>query len=134
MITIDYWLTNMSFSQRVVTLRKQRGLTQQGLSDATGIHVQQIKRYESGSSLPTADALKKLAVVLHVTSDFLLFEPEEREPKEDMKLRFEALAAISATDQAVVKAVIDAIIVKSQITQAVTEASKTTRNEDKKDE
>lgn len=118
----------MSFSQRVVTLRKQRGLTQQGLSDATCIHVQQIKRYESGSSLPTADALKKLAVVLHVTSDFLLFEPEECEPKDDMKLRFEALAAMSATDQAVVKAVIDAIMVKSQVTQAVTEVSKNTRH------
>ncbi|HGJ5855576.1 helix-turn-helix domain-containing protein [Arsenophonus nasoniae] len=102
----------MSFSQRVVTLRKQRGLTQQGLSDATGIHVQQIKRYESGSSLPTA---------------------EEREPKDDMKLRFEALAAMSATDQAVVKAVIDAIMVKSQVTQAVTEVSKNTRHGVKKD-
>lgn len=123
----------MSFSQRVVTLRKQRGLTQQGLSDATGIHVQQIKRYESGSSLPTADALKKRAVVLHVTSDFLLFEPEEREPKDDMKLRFKALAAMSATDQAVVKAVIDAIMVKSQVTQAVTEVSKNTRHGVKKD-
>ncbi|WGL94145.1 helix-turn-helix domain-containing protein [Arsenophonus nasoniae] len=133
MITIDYGLINMSFSQRVVTLRKQRGLTQQGLSDATGIHVQQIKRYESGSSLPTADALKKLAVVLHVTSDFLLFETEEREPKDDMKLRFEALAAMSATDQAVVKAVIDAIMVKSQVTQAVTEVSKNTRHGVKKD-
>ncbi|MBT0731132.1 helix-turn-helix transcriptional regulator [Rosenbergiella nectarea subsp. apis] len=119
MDNIHYWLTTMSFSQRVVALRKQRGLTQQSLSDATGIHVQQIKRYEAGSSLPTADALKKLAVVLHVTSDFLLFEPGEREPEDDMKLRFEAVAAMSAKDQEVAKAVLDAMIVKSQVTQAV---------------
>jgi len=126
---IHYWFTSMSFSQRIVALRKQRGLTQQGLSDATGIHVQQIKRYEAGSSLPTADALKKLAIVLHVTSDFLLFEPGEREPEDDMKLRFEAVAAMSAEDREVAKAVLDAMIVKSQVTQAVERVGKTAAKE-----
>jgi len=126
---ILYWLTIMSFSQRIVALRKQCGLTQQGLSDATGIHVQQIKRYEAGSSLPTADALKKLAIVLHVTSDFLLFEPGEREPEDDMKLRFEAVAAMSEEDREVAKAVLDAMIVKSQVTQTVARVGKTTTKE-----
>ncbi|WP_338091487.1 helix-turn-helix transcriptional regulator [Sodalis ligni] len=119
----------MSFSQRIVTLRKQRGLTQQGLSDATGIHVQQIKRYEAGSSLPTADALKKLAIILHVTADFLLFEPGEREPEDDMKLRFEAVAAMPEEDREVAKAVLDAMIVKSQVTQTVTRVGKTAAKE-----
>lgn len=36
-----------------------------------------------------------------------------------MKLRFEAVAAMSAKDQEVAKAVLDAMIVKSQVTQAV---------------
>ncbi|BES85060.1 hypothetical protein PEC302107_40820 [Pectobacterium araliae] len=126
MDNIHYWFTAMNFSQRIVALRKQRGLTQQGLSDATGIHVQQIKRYEAGSSLPTADALKKLAIVLHVTADFLLFEPGEREPEDDMKLRFEAVAAMSEEDREVAKAVLDAMIVKSQVTQAVDRVSKNT--------
>lgn len=110
-----HWLPAMSFAERIVSLRKQQGLTQQGLSDATGIHVQQIKRYEGGSSQPTAEALKKLALVLHVTTDFLLFEEGEREPDDDLKLRFEAIAAMPPADQAVAKAVLDAIIVKSQL-------------------
>uniref|UniRef100_UPI0019813E08 helix-turn-helix domain-containing protein n=1 Tax=Pseudomonas viridiflava TaxID=33069 RepID=UPI0019813E08 len=59
-----------------VELRKKHGMTQRGFSAATEIHVQQIKRYEVGSSLPTADALKKLAIAQHVTSDFLLFETD----------------------------------------------------------
>lgn len=129
MDNVHYWLIIMSFSQRIVSLRKQRGLTQQGLSDATGIHVQQIKRYEAGSSLPTADALKKLAIVLHVTADFLLFEPGEREPEDDMKLRFEAVAAMPEEDREVAKAVLDAMIVKSQVTQAVSRVGKTTAKE-----
>jgi len=105
----------MTFAERIVSLRKQWGLTQQGLSDAAQIHVQQIKRYEAGSSQPTAEALKKLALVLHVSTDFLLFEEGEREPDDDLKLRFEAIAAMPPADQAVAKAVLDAMIVKSQV-------------------
>jgi transcriptional regulator with XRE-family HTH domain len=106
----------MSFSARVIALRKQKGLTQQSLSDASGIHVQQIKRYEAGKAKPTAEALKKLALALHVTSNTLLFEEGEREPDDDLKLRFEAIAAMLPKEQDIAKAVLDAMIVKSQVT------------------
>ncbi|EAB7344727.1 TPA: helix-turn-helix transcriptional regulator [Salmonella enterica subsp. enterica serovar Concord] len=129
MVCIQDWLTTMSFSQRVIELRKKCGLTQQGLSDATGIHVQQIKRYEAGSSQPTAEALKKLAVVLHVTADFLLFEPGEREPEDDLKLRFEAVAAMSTDEQEVAKAVLDAMIVKSQVSRTMAQVTKNAAKE-----
>ncbi|MBU9821459.1 hypothetical protein J1782_16315 [Rahnella sp. BCC 1045] len=43
-----------------------------------------------------------------------------------MKLRFEALAAMSVEDQEVAKAVLDAMIVKSQVTQTVARVSKAT--------
>ena len=115
---LHHWLT-MSFSARVITLRKQKGLTQQGLADMSSIHVQQIKRYEAGHAQPTAEALKKLALALHVTADTLLFEEGEREPDDDLKLRFEAIAAMLPEEQEVAKAVLDAIIVKSQVTGAL---------------
>jgi transcriptional regulator with XRE-family HTH domain len=124
MAHLHHWLATMSFSARLIGLRKQKGLTQQGLSDATGIHVQQIKRYEAGSSQPTAEALKKLAVALHVSADFLLFEEGEREPEEDLKLRFEAIAAMPPEEQDVAKAVLDAMIVKSQVAGALERVSK----------
>ena len=65
-------------------------VTEQSLADAAGIHVQQIKRYEAGSSQPTAEALKKLALSLRVATDALLFEENERGPDEALKLQFEA--------------------------------------------
>ncbi|MFZ4835190.1 hypothetical protein [Rouxiella sp. Mn2063] len=68
-------------------------------------------------------------IILHVTSDFLLFEPGEREPEDDMKLRFEAVAAMPEEDREVAKAVLDAMIVKSQVTQAVEQVGKTTAKE-----
>lgn len=131
MAYLYHWFVNMSFSARVITLRKKKGLTQQSLADAADIHVQQIKRYEAGHAQPTADALKKLALALHVTTDTLLFEEGEREPDDDLKLRFEAIAAMLPEEQEVAKAVLDAIIVKSQVTGALERVGKPAAKEKK---
>lgn len=131
MAYLYHWFVNMSFSARIITLRKKKGLTQQSLADAADIHVQQIKRYEAGHAQPTADALKKLALALHVTTDTLLFEEGEREPDDDLKLRFEAIAAMLPEEQEVAKAVLDAIIVKSQVTGALERVGKPAAKEKK---
>lgn len=109
----------MSFAAKLITLRKEKGFTQQSLAEACGIHVQQIKRYEAGSSQPTAEALKKLALTLHVSVDSLLFEDGERGPDEELRLQFEALSAMPPEEKAVAKAVLDAIIVKNQVAGAL---------------
>lgn len=127
MSSLYFELSAMSFSERVVLLRKQHNLTQQGLADATGIHVQQIKHYESGRSQPTAEMLKKLALALHVTTDFLLFEDGERDPQGDWKLLFEGLNAMTPADQAAAKSVLDAMIVRSQVTEAVERVKSATK-------
>lgn len=46
----SYWLNSMSVADRLIHIRKSKGLTQQALADAVGLHVTQIKRYEAGSS------------------------------------------------------------------------------------
>ena len=79
-------LTTMSLAERLVVLRKQKGLTQQALADALGLHITQVKRYEAGSSQPSLEAVKKIAQTLRVTTDSLIFEPEELEPDEDLRL------------------------------------------------
>ena len=90
---------------------------------ASGIDVQQIKRYEAGSAQPTDVALKKFVPALYASTGFLLFEEGEREPDDDLKLRFEAIAAMRPEEQEVAKAVLDAIIVKSQVAGALARVS-----------
>jgi transcriptional regulator with XRE-family HTH domain len=102
----------MSFALRLITLRRERGLTQQGFADATGIHVQQIKRYEAGTSQPSAEALKKIAKAFGVTTDWLLFEDAERGPDEDLRLQFEAMAQLTPEEKAVARAVLEGLILK----------------------
>ncbi|WP_335930006.1 helix-turn-helix transcriptional regulator [Paraburkholderia pallida] len=104
----------MSFSARLISLRKNRGLTQQGLADATGIHVQQVKRYEAGSSEPSAEALRKIARTFAISTDWLLFEDGERAPSDDLALQFEAVQQLSDEERAVVKEVVESLIIKYQ--------------------
>jgi transcriptional regulator with XRE-family HTH domain len=59
----------MDFPKRLATLRNERGMTQGTLAQHVGIHVSQLRRYEAGSSSPTLDVLRKLAIALSVSSD-----------------------------------------------------------------
>lgn len=40
----------MAFPERLAAGRKKRKLTQQNLADAVGVHLSQIRRYESGET------------------------------------------------------------------------------------
>lgn len=112
MATFITHLISMSIAQRLVTLRKQKGLTQQALARALELHITQVKRYEAGTSQPSLEALKKLAMTFRVTTDFLIFEPEELEPDEDLRLQFKAVSDMPADEQRVVKQLLEGMIIK----------------------
>jgi len=57
--------------------------------------------------------LKKLVLARHAGTNFRLFEEGKREPDNNFKLRFQAMAAVWPEEQEVATAVLDAIIVKS---------------------
>ncbi len=46
------------------------------MADTIGIHVNSLKKYEAGQAQPSLDALKKIAIALHVSTDFLLFDEQ----------------------------------------------------------
>ena len=104
----------MHFPARLIQLRKAAGLTQQTLSDTAELHVNQIRRYEAGTAQPTLEALIRLAKALHVSLDRLVFEDDERGPDEEFKLRFEALTQLDAGERAVVRELLDGMLLKHQ--------------------
>jgi len=107
----------MSFTVRFLQLRKQHNLTQPQMAEAIGIHVTQVKRYEAGEAQPSLDILKKIATAFNVTTDWLIFEEGEREPKDDLKLKFEAIAQMDSHERQAVDALLDAMILKHQAKQ-----------------
>jgi transcriptional regulator with XRE-family HTH domain len=104
----------VDFSQRLAALRRERSLTQQQLADRIQSHVQQLKRYEAGSSQPTLDVIRKLAVALGVTSDQLLFGKDERGPDDELRLQFEAVSQFDAEEKQVVRSLLEGMILKHE--------------------
>ena len=82
------------------------------IADALDLHVTQIKRYESGSSQPSLEALKKMAKTLRVSIDSLVFDTEELTPDEDLALQFQAIAKMPDGEKAIIKQLIEGMIIK----------------------
>jgi len=106
------WLLTMSFSRRLAKIRKNKELTQQKMADLIGIHVSQIKRYESGDTQPSLEVLRKIALALNISADVLLFEENERGASLDFKMQFEALNQFSDDEKHIAKALLDSLILK----------------------
>lgn len=104
----------MDFPNRLTQQRKQHGLSQQALAEATGIHANQIKRYEAGTSQPTLEALIKLAKALHTSLDALVFEDNERGPDDDLRLQLEAISDFDPDEKEVASSVLEGLILKHQ--------------------
>jgi transcriptional regulator with XRE-family HTH domain len=110
---LTLWFLPMSFPARLIQLRKALGLTQQELSEATQLHVNQIRRYEAGSAQPTLDALIRLAKVLHVRLDDLVFG-DERGPGDDLALQFEAVSQFTEHEKQTVRELLEGMILKHE--------------------
>jgi len=104
----------MNFPERLCQLRKQKGLTQQGLADKSGVSVVQISRYEGGSSQPAMDHIRNLAVALGVSADLLIFDKEERGPDEELRLQFEAITKFRLEEKKIVKALLEGLILRHE--------------------
>ena len=70
----------MEFQQRLYELRKQSGLSQEGLASLLGVTRQAVQKWESGSSRPDMDNLAALARYFNVSLDYLVTGQERTAP------------------------------------------------------
>lgn len=54
--------------------------------DVLGVHVNSLNKYEAGQVQLSLDAIKKIAIGLHVSTYFLLFEEYKRSPGDALPL------------------------------------------------
>lgn len=107
--------TDMDFADRLVALRKERGLTQRALAELVGVHVSNIRRYEAGTNQPTLDVMRNLAIALSVSADALLFDEDERGPHDPgLRLHLEALDQLDPDEQAAVRGLIEGALLRHQ--------------------
>lgn len=75
------------FPTRLIQLRKALGMTRQALAEAAALRVNQIRRYEAGTTQSTLEALTRFAKVLHVRLD------------DDLALQLEAVSQFSLEEK-----------------------------------
>jgi transcriptional regulator with XRE-family HTH domain len=98
----------LNFHERLVSLRKGHGVTRQALAEMVSMHISQIRRYESGHSQPTLDAIRKLAVALSVSAG----------PDKDLKLQFEAVSRLDEEEKRVIRSVTESIVLRDTTKEA----------------
>lgn len=62
----------MKLPEKLVTLRKQRGLSQEAVAERLGVSRQAVSRWEQGSAQPDAGNLFQLSRLFQVSADYLL--------------------------------------------------------------
>lgn len=104
----------MGFAERLATTRRQRELTQDQLAERVGVHVSQIRRYEAGSTAPTLEVLKNLALALSISTDTLVFDLDERGPDEELRLALEAAQHLTPHEREHLLAVAEGLLLRHQ--------------------
>ncbi|HOL12748.1 MAG TPA: helix-turn-helix transcriptional regulator, partial [Bacillota bacterium] len=62
----------MDFSEKLRTLRKQHGLSQEELAHRLGVSRQAVSKWENGQGFPDTDKLLVLSNMFAVSLDYLL--------------------------------------------------------------
>lgn len=66
----------MTAGQKIAKLRRERGMTQDGLADALGVSRQAVSKWESDAAFPETEKLVRLSRLLGCTVDYILKEEE----------------------------------------------------------
>lgn len=77
----------MKFSEKIVKLRKMKGLTQDEFASAVGVSRQAVYKWESGQSYPEVTKLVEMKLLFNISIDDLLDESYEVVVPEKKKVR-----------------------------------------------
>ena len=73
----------MSFADKLIQLRKAKGLSQEDLADSLGVSRQAISRWEQGNTFPDLLNLQKIMKVFGVSADYLICDEYAAEGNND---------------------------------------------------
>ena len=117
----------ITLGQKIKQLRDEKGLSQNDLEKKSGVSSKLLSKYENGRIMPTADTLKKIAQGLDISADYLIFDNVPKDGRcqlNDLQLfeRFKEVERMPDEEKLVIMHLIDAVIVKTRVEQAVKKA------------
>ncbi len=110
----------MSIGSKIRELRKKRNISQEELGNLIDTHLTNVGRYERDIQMPSAEIIKKIAVVFEVAADELLFDEQREIPavrvKDERVLEYlEVIDALPVEDREVIFAVVDSMAIKNEV-------------------
>jgi len=100
----------MTIAERIRLTRQQKKISQTELAEISGVNKKSLSRYELGTSIPPADALKQIADALGVSTDYLLSDDSVVIKDKELFKKFEVLQNIDDETKTVVDNFLDLII------------------------
>jgi len=77
----------MRFEEKIVELRKSKGLSQEELAEQLGVSRQAVSRWELGQTLPDIPNLLQLCELFGVSADYLVRDEEQASVKSDQSAK-----------------------------------------------
>jgi len=77
---------NMILADKIIELRKKSGMTQDELAEKLGVSRQSVSKWESAQSTPDLNRILKLSEVFSVSTDMLLKDELDLNPKESAEI------------------------------------------------
>jgi transcriptional regulator with XRE-family HTH domain len=91
------------FRKRLKEAREMRGYKQEQLADRAKMPATTIAHFEAGTRKPSFDSLRKLAIALEITTDYLLGRVDDPELAEAGDPLFRDVAKLSGSDREIAK-------------------------------
>ena len=91
------------FRKRLREAREMRGYKQEQLADRAKMPATTIAHFEAGTRKPSFDSLRKLAIALEITTDYLLGRVDDPELAEAGDPLFRDVAKLSGNDREIAK-------------------------------
>jgi len=110
----------MTISDRIRLIRQQKKISQNELAKTSGINVKSLSRYELGSSIPPANALKAIADALGVSDDYLLSDDNTQIKDKELFKKFEAIQDMGGDTKKMIVNFLDLAIRDYKAKQAYT--------------
>lgn len=77
----------MRFEEKIVELRKQKGLSQEELAEQLGVSRQAVSRWELGNTMPDIPNLLQLCELFGVSADYLVRDDETASARSDQSAK-----------------------------------------------
>lgn len=111
-----------TFGDNLKAARVQKGVSQGQLADMMGIHSTHISRYERNQTIPSVDVVKKLADLLEVSADVLVYGSVDEKVRgriqdDELLTMFTKAQSLDEDDRKSIKAMLKAFIFQKDLEQ-----------------